>query len=210
MSSSPLKIEQKIIGWSIKKEAGGEQELEPVVEAPLITYERDEEMEGTTYKIKPPQIGCAMYVTINHITLPDGTKRPLEIFINSKKADQHQWIAGLTRMMSAVFHKPGPIDFVIEEMEQVYDPNGGYWADGKFQHSILAHIGTILRRHCVKIGAIKGKELDEHTIEILAEKEKEAEERGIEKMLCSACNEKSVIMMDNCLTCLACGESKCG
>jgi len=28
--------------------------------------------------------------------------------------------------------------------------------------------------------------------------------------LCAKCNETSVVMMDGCMTCLACGDSKCG
>jgi hypothetical protein len=28
--------------------------------------------------------------------------------------------------------------------------------------------------------------------------------------LCSRCSTAAVVMMDNCLTCLSCGESKCG
>ena len=205
MSAMPLKIDKKITGWSVKAE--GEEDVTP----PVITYDRTGELEGSTYKIKPPQIDCAMYITINHIELPDGTFRPLEIFINSKKADQHQWIAGLTRMMSAVFHKPGPIEFVIEEMEEVYDPSGGYWADGKFQQSILSHIGGILRKHCEKIGAIEGKSLTVEQRVVIEEKIVQADEAGVsERGLCAACKERTVIMLDGCLTCTSCGDSKCG
>lgn len=203
LKKSPLKIDQPIVGWSVK-ESKDEPEYPPV-----ITFDRTDELDGTTYKIKPPQIGCAMYITINHVKLPDGSKRPLEIFINSKKADQHQWIAGLTRMMSAVFHKPGPIDFVIEEMEEVYDPNGGYYADGKFQQSILSHIGAILRRHCEKIGAIESRSLTDVQIAVIEEKKAEANAAGIEMQRCGKCKEDAVIMMDGCLTCTSCGDSKC-
>jgi len=29
-------------------------------------------------------------------------------------------------------------------------------------------------------------------------------------VLCTKCNTKAMVMMDGCLTCLNCGESKCG
>jgi len=126
-----------------------------------------------------------------------------------KKADQHQWIAGLTRMMSAVFHKPGPIEFVIEEMEEVYDPAGGYWANGKHHHSILSHVGSILRKHCEKIGAIESRELSDAQVEIIEEKKVEAVRSGVEMQICEACKEKAVVYMDGCLTCTSCADSKC-
>ena len=67
---------------------------------------------------------------------------------------------------------------------------------------------------------LKPKELDEHQKkmvqkkrdEILAKNSSELDENGFPKdaQLCNKCNTKAAIMMDGCLTCLNCGESKCG
>ena len=53
--------------------------------------------------------------------------RPFEIFINSKNMEHFQWIVGLTRVMSAVFRKGGDVTFLLEELQSVFDPNGGYY-----------------------------------------------------------------------------------
>jgi len=176
----------------------------------MIAYDRNEELEGTTYKIKPPTISCAMYITINHVLLPDGTYRPLEIFINSKHTEHHQWIVALTRMVSAVFRKPGPIEFAIDELEQVFDPQGGYWINGKMCPSIVAHVGYILRKHCEKIGAIPVKELSPDQRVVVEEKVAEAEKAGISMTLCPECKERAMLMQEGCMTCTNCGESECG
>ncbi len=202
-SSSPIKIDKPIVGIGIVKE-----ESPPVVS--MVAYARDSELDGTTYKIKPPTISCAMYITINHVQLPDGTYRPLEIFINSKHTEHHQWIVALTRMVSAVFRKPGPIEFAIEELEQVFDPQGGYWFDGRMCPSIVAHVGYILRKHCEKIGAIPVKELTTEQRVVVEEKIAEAEKAGIGMTLCPKCNEVAMLMQEGCKTCTNCGESECG
>lgn len=199
-----IKIDEEIVGWRVNQP---EKDVHP----PVITYDREEiGLEGTTYKIKPSVINCAMYITINHVKLPDGSLRPLEVFINSKHTAHHQWITALTRMISAVFRKPGPIEFAIEELEQVYDPQGGYWVDGKVMPSLVAHVGLILRKHCEKLGIIEHKDLSDVQMVVIKEKVEKAEKAGIDMIFCVYCREKKAIMMDGCLTCTACGESKCG
>ena len=200
--SVAVKIDQPIVGWSVKTDKDS-------ILPPIVTYDRLGELEGTTYKIKPSVINCAMYITINHTVLPDGSLRPLEVFINSKHTEHHQWIVALTRMISAVFRKPGPIDFAIEELEEVFDPQGGYWVDGKMMPSIIAHVGMVLRKHCEKIGAVDKRELSPEQRGIVEEKKVEADAAGVEATLCSECHEVAVIMTGGCLLCTACGESKC-
>jgi len=200
----PYKIDQPIVGWSVKTHAD-----DPIL-PPVITYDRPDEMVGTTYKIKPSVINCAMYITINHVKLPDGSLRPLEVFINSKHTEHHQWIVALTRMISAVFRKPGPIEFAIEELEEVFDPQGGYWVDGKMMPSLVAHVGTVLRRHCEKIGAIEARELSSEQRVVIEEKIEIAEEAGVGMTLCKDCKVVAMLFLDGCWTCTNCGESKCG
>jgi hypothetical protein len=70
---------------------------------------------------------------------------------------------------------------------------------------------------------LKKPGLDEHQQKLVAEKKKEFLEKhaktgGEEKaegfpagaQLCAKCSTKAAIIMDGCLTCLNCGESKCG
>jgi len=189
--------------------------------------QRPEFLIGATYKIKTPVSDHAMYVTINDIILNEGTpyeqRRPFEIFINSKNLDHFQWIVALTRIISAVFRKGGDVTFLVDELKAVFDPRGGYWqAGGKFMPSIIAELGYVIEKHLQMIGLLKKVELDEHAQKLIAEKKAEFEERTKQTdafakshfpegaQLCGKCSTAAVVMMDGCMTCLNCGDSKCG
>ena len=190
--------------------------------------ERPEMLIGSTYKVKTPLSEHALYVTINDIVLNHGTdyelRRPFEIFINSKNMDHFQWIVALTRIISAVFRKGGDVTFLVEELRSVFDPRGGYFKKGgKYMPSLVGEIGDAIECHMRMIGLLKDDGLDENRKKILAEKRAqfEAATSSIKSkdhgggfpegaQLCIKCNTKAAIQMDGCLTCLNCGESKCG
>ena len=222
----PIKIEKKIVGYVLKK---------PLEEVPAKPVEREEmhelvarpdELRGYTYKIKTPLSDHAMYITINNIVLNVATEHeqeyPFEVFINSKNMEQFQWILALTRVISAVFRKGGDIVFLTEELKQVFDPQGGYFKKGGvFMPSLVAEIGGVLETHMKKIGLIKEEELSTVHQELIAEKRAALEDAAnAEKVdpgdfppgaqLCNKCNVTAMVMMDGCMTCLSCGDSKCG
>jgi hypothetical protein len=189
--------------------------------------QRPEVLIGSTYKIKTPVSDHAMYVTINDIVLNEGTpyeqRRPFEVFINSKNLDHFQWIVALTRIISAVFRKGGDVTFLVDELKAVFDPRGGYWqAGGKFMPSIIAELGYVIEKHLQTIGLLKKLELDDNEKKLIAEKKAEFEERTKQTdafakshfpegaQLCAKCSTAAVVMMDGCMTCLNCGDSKCG
>ena len=189
--------------------------------------ERPEMLRGSTYKVKTPVSDHAMYVTINDIVLNADTEfetyRPYEIFINSKNLDHYQWIVALTRVMSAVFRKGGDVTFLVDELKAVFDPRGGYWQPGgKFMPSIIAELGHIVEKHLQYIGLLPAETLDEHQQQLVDEKRRQFEDQSRQQdafatgqfpegaQLCSKCNTAAVVMMDGCMTCLNCGESKCG
>ncbi len=189
--------------------------------------QRPEVLVGSTYKIKTPISDHAMYVTINDIVLNEGTefeqRRPFEIFINSKNLDHFQWIVALTRIISAVFRKGGDVTFLVEELKAVFDPRGGYWQPGgKFMPSIIAELGYVIERHLQTIGLLRKSELDQHQRKLVDEKRAEYEARAKQSdafakphfpegaQLCGKCSTAAVVMMDGCMTCLNCGDSKCG
>ena len=196
---------------------------------------RPEMLIGSTYKIKTPLSEHALYVTINDIVLNPGSehelRRPFEIFINSKNMDHFQWIVALTRIISAVFRKGGDVTFLVDELRSVFDPKGGYFKKGgKYMPSLVAEIGDAIESHLIHIGLLKQEGLDEHQQKLVEEKRKQYEqnqnshsqnkeapkkEEGDNDFpsgatLCAKCNTKAMIKMDGCLTCLNCGESKCG
>ena len=231
-----IKIDKKIVDYGVLKEEEPEQneaqaapeenEEEKVVQL-HEKLERPEMLLGSTYKIKTPLSEHALYVTINDIVLNPGTehelRRPFEIFINSKNMDHFQWIVALTRIVSAVFRKGGDVTFLVEELRSVFDPRGGYFKKGgKYMPSLVAEIGDAIECHLRMIGMLKDEGLDEHQRKLVEEKRaqyeanmagagQEAESSFPEgAQLCSKCNTKAAIQMDGCLTCLNCGESKCG
>jgi hypothetical protein len=227
-----IKIEKKIVDYNVAKEEGEKKPLESAAEEFAIeqmdeNVARPEMLFGSTYKIKTPLSEHALYVTINDIILNQGTphevRRPFEVFINSKNMDHFQWIVALTRIISAVFRKGGDVTFLVEELRSVFDPSGGYFKKGgKFMPSLVAEIGDVIHCHLVMIGMLQEQGPDEHQRKLIEQKRAEYEASIKMKdaehesdfpagaQLCSKCNTKAMIQMDNCLTCLNCGESKCG
>ena len=231
------KIDQKIVGYEVSKEDNtanvpAETAKAEVREQDKVVHlheklQRPEMLLGSTYKIKTPLSEHALYVTINDIVLNPGTehelRRPFEIFINSKNMDHFQWIVALTRIISAVFRKGGDVTFLVEELRSVFDPRGGYFKKGgKYMPSLVAEIGDAIECHLRMIGMLHDDSLDEHQKKLVEEKRaqyesaigtsKAAEQSDFPEgaQLCIKCNTKAAIQMDGCLTCLNCGESKCG
>ncbi len=105
----------------------------------------------------------------------------------------------------------------------MFDPRGGYWqTGGRFMPSIVAELGHIVEKHLIMIGLMAAPELDEGQKKLIAEKRAEFEESKKQQdafstsdypegaQLCAKGNTVAVIMMDGCMTCLSCGDSKCG
>jgi len=236
---SRLKIDKKIVGYAVSKpDEKVEPAAKPGYRresteggAEVIRMheklERPEVLVGSTYKVKTPVSDHAMYVTINDIVLNEGTehekRRPFEIFINSKNLDHYQWIVALTRIISAVFRKGGDVTFLVDELKAVFDPRGGYWQPGgKFMPSIIAELGYIVEKHLISIGLLGKPELDPGQKKLIEEKRAQFEESKKQRdafskreypegaQLCSKCSTVAVVMMDGCMTCLSCGDSKCG
>ncbi len=190
--------------------------------------ERPEMLLGSTYKVKTPLSEHALYITINDVILNPGTenelRRPFEIFINSKNMDHFQWIVALTRIISAVFRKGGDVTFLVDELRSVFDPRGGYFKKGgKYMPSLVAEIGDAIECHLRMIGLLKDDGLDEHQQKLIAEKRAQFEKATAQAantdsksdfppgaQLCAKCSTKAVVKMDGCMTCLNCGDSKCG
>ena len=181
--------------------------------------ERPEQLAGSTYKIKTPLSDHALYVTINDIVLNPGTehelRRPFEIFINSKNMEHFQWIVALTRIISAVFRKGGDVAFLVEELHSVFDPGGGYLKrGGRHVPSLVAEIGTVIEDHLMMIGLMKRDGPDErqqrHIDEVRRKLGCEDGEFPPDAVVCARCRTKAATMLDGCMTCLNCGDSKCG
>ena len=235
-----IKIESKIVGYEVARDDEDDKAAEAALQAAKSReednvihmhekLERPEMLLGSTYKVKTPLSEHALYVTINDVILNQGTdhelRRPFEIFINSKNMDHFQWIVALTRIISAVFRKGGDVTFLVEELRSVFDPKGGYFKKGgKYMPSLVAEIGDAIECHLRMIGMLKDEGLNEHQKKLINEKKAQYEsatklaedssagssEFPASAQLCGKCTTKAVIKMDGCMTCLNCGDSKCG
>ena len=233
-----VNITKRIVGYKVMEPAAEKppvtEDLTRAIESMSESVSRPETLRGTTYKIKTPLTEHALYITINDIVLNPGTeheqRRPYEVFINSKNMDHFQWVLALTRVVSAVFRKGGDCTFLVEELKAVFDPKGGYFKrGGRFMPSLVAEIGECIEKHLIDIGMIEPPELNEHQKKLIDEKraqfEGKAPKASVSKatpaedkaghypagaQLCNKCMTKAMIMMDGCMTCLSCGDSKCG
>ena len=224
-----IKIEKKIVSYSVVEKIDEQKDEKKEIPAEVVRIgeplARPDKITGSTYKVKTPVTEHALYITINDVIMNEGTdqehRRPFEIFVNSKNMEHFQWIVGLTRVMSAVFRKGGDLTFLIEELESVFDPNGGYYKKGgKYVPSLVAELGQVLEEHLQNIGMLKVTEPEEHQQQLIDAKKAEYQKKNPNRLdesgfpkdaqLCNKCHTKAAIMMDGCLTCLNCGESKCG
>ena len=234
------KIDKKIISYGVKPaistqdtEVDNTRQKAEVIQM-HERLERPDMLVGSTYKIKTPLSEHSLYVTINDVILNQDTeheiRRPFEIFINSKNMEHFQWIVALTRIISAVFRKGGDVTFLVEELQAVFDPKGGYFKKGgKYMPSLVAEIGDAIENHMRSIGLLEAPEIDEHHKALIASKRSELaaasaseqsrnrgnEEAGdgsfpVSAQLCAKCSLKAVVQLDGCMTCLNCGDSKCG
>jgi hypothetical protein len=198
--SQSNKIEGRIVDLEVIK--AGET---PVTVFPTKSMsekiERPGMLDAKVYKIKPGE--HAYYITISDIVLNEGTEhqviRPYEIFINTKDMQHFQWVAALSRMISAVMRKGGDLTFAIEELRASFDPAGGHWVDGEYVPSIVAHVGIVIERHLQSLGLLMKKEIAAPQIE-----------NPPKGGYCNKCHSYSLVKQEGCDVCLNCGASKCG
>lgn len=171
--------------------------------------DRTPTLPGFTYKLKWPDSAHAIYITINDI-IQNGRRRPFEIFINSKNMEHYAWTVALTRMISAVFRRGGDVTFVVEELKAVFDPRGGQWMDGKYVPSLLAAIGGVIEKHMIETGFLttdqEGEKSEKSRKLAIAGEENTG---SFDAAPCSQCGETALVFQEGCLSCLACGHSKC-
>jgi len=184
-------------------------------------------LQGTTYKIKTPLSKQALYITINDICEGD-VRRPFEIFINSKNLQHFSWIVAMTRLISAVFRRSSDPSFLVEELKSIFDPNGGYFRNGRYIPSLVAEIGDVIEQHLINIGFIEPKKSKKtNTVQLkvpvdASEPMGSTESVGMEPekvdvgknlnsqfMICPQCGERSLYFEENCNKCFSCGYSKC-
>jgi len=207
VTGSVLSVSEKTDAAPGEATTQGAGETEPGAEVVYMSepLDRPQALEGNTYKLKWPDSEHAIYLTINDIVI-NGHRRPFEVFINSKNMEHYAWTLALTRMISAVFRRGGDVSFVVEELKAVFDPRGGAWVQGKYIPSILAAIGGVLERHMIAIGFLEGEGMG-------LKSDPQAQVVNLDAprgKACPSCGQYEMRMIEGCMTCAACGYSKCG
>ena len=92
---------------------------------------RPEVVDAKVYKLKSAFVKNSVFITLSYIN--DNLEvRPIEIFINSKDLTRAPEYVVLTRLVSAIFRRSNDPMFILEELQGIFDPNGGTFKDGKY------------------------------------------------------------------------------
>lgn len=173
---------------------------------------RSETLDGKTYKVK---LGGApaFYITINDIVQGD-SRRPFEVFINTKNPEHIAWSTALTMMISAIFRRPHDASFVVEELKSVFDPKGGGFWRGAYRPSVVAAIGQVIEDHMREIGygsfqGSMGLAMPDNTTG-LADPALAVQSNFGSGASCPKCFSFNIKRESGCETCQDCGHSKCG
>ena len=179
---------------------------------------RPEVVDAKVYKIKSAFVKNAVFVTLSYVREENGLIRPIEIFINSKDLSKANDYVVLTRLISAIFRRSTDSLFILEELQGIYDPNGGIYKEGKYIISFYAEIGDVIERFFYDVGILDKP--TEHSVEnsgtpiiteetqtILAKDEGNA--GNVEFKICPECNNRTLKNENGCDSCMDCGYSKC-
>lgn len=149
----------------------------------------------------------SVFVALGYIH-EDGRNRPIEIFINSEKITRAAEYAVLTRLISAIFRKSTDPTFILEELRGIYNPNGGYFKDGKYIHSFYAEIAKVIEQFFEDIG-VTARRHPAPRVQV----EEQATGGGdatANLKICPKCGDRSVKIENGCMSCMNadCGYSR--
>ena len=169
---------------------------------------RPEVVDAKVYKLKSAFIKNSVFVTLSFIK-HDKQIRPIEIFINSKDLTRAPEYVVLTRLISAIFRRSANPMFILEELQGIFDPNGGSFKEGKYYHSFYAEIADVIERFFYDVNIID-KPAD-WTVENdgdVSINQSDSNENNTFK-ICPDCDSKTLKTENGCDSCMACGYSKC-
>lgn len=203
-------------GLKIREKAPQKQDtIEPVKRVQVVPIKRPEVVDAKVYKVKSPFAKFNVYITLSYI-IEGSKKRPIEIFINSKDLTHSAEYAILTRLISAIFRRGGDPQFILEELRSIYDPNGGYFKEGKYIHSFYSEVADVIERFFKEEGIMTTVENTEqlsipiHTsLDNTAKQSDQQMNLNNDFKICPECNCKTLKFENGCEFCVQCGYTKC-
>ena len=176
---------------------------------------RPEVVDAKVYKLKSAFVKNSVFITLSYVK-DESCIRPIEIFINSKDLTRAPEYVVLTRLVSAIFRRSNDPMFILEELQGIFDPNGGTFKEGKYYHSFYAEIADVIERFFFDVGIMERP--DAHPVEDNGPAEKpivlakdEGNAGNTEFRICTECNNRTLKTENGCDICMdpECGYSKC-
>tara|TARA_B110000263_G_C15080577_1_gene406115 strand:- start:84 stop:710 length:627 start_codon:yes stop_codon:yes gene_type:complete len=172
---------------------------------------RPEVVDAKVYKLKSAFVKNSVFITLSYIN-QNGVLSPIEIFINSKDLTKTSEYVVLTRLISAIFRRSTNPMFILEELQGIFDPNGGSFKEGKYYHSFYSEIADVIERFFYDVKIIdKLEPSDQSTANQndLEYVEQNVMNLNSEFKICPSCSGKSLKIENGCDSCMDCGYSKC-
>jgi ribonucleoside-diphosphate reductase alpha chain len=190
-----------------------QQKDDATIPAKQLAVVRPDVVDAKVYKLKSAFVKNSVFVTLSYMN-ENGVIRPVEIFINSKDLTRAPEYVVLTRLISAIFRRASDAMFILEELQGIFDPNGGSFKEGKYYHSFYAEIADVIERFFYDVGIVEKP--TEHpptdngqieTAPILAQDE--GNMGNAQFKVCPDCNNRTLKIENGCDSCMGCGYSKC-
>ena len=105
--------------------------------------------------------------------------------------------------------------FILEELQGIFDPNGGTFKDGKYYHSFYAEIADVIERFFFDVGIIETPDArpseDNGNPQNIVQAKEEGNAGNIAFRVCKECNNRTLKTENGCDICMDpdCGYSKC-
>ena len=175
---------------------------------------RPEVVDAKVYKLKSAFVKNSVFITLSFV-IENSEVRPIEIFINSKDLTRAPEYVVLTRLVSAIFRRSNDPMFILEELQGIFDPNGGTYKNGKYYHSFYAEIADVIERFFFDVGIVERPEVmpieDNGPQQKVVFAKDEGNAGNIEFRICVECNNRTLKTENGCDICMDpdCGYSKC-
>ena len=175
---------------------------------------RPEVVDAKVYKLKSAFVKNSVFITLSYVHV-NSKIRPIEIFINSKDLTRAPEYVVLTRLVSAIFRRSNDPMFILEELQGIFDPNGGTFKEGKYYHSFYAEIADIIERFFFDVGILERPDMrsmeDSGTLETVVLARDEGNAGNLAFRICQQCNNRTLKTENGCDICMSpeCGYSRC-
>jgi len=175
---------------------------------------RPEVVNAKVYKLKSAFVKNSVFITLSYVE-EEKDVRPIEIFINSKDLTRAPEYVVLTRLVSAIFRRSNDPMFILEELQGIFDPNGGTFKEGKYYHSFYAEIADVIERFFFDVGILERPDampIEDNGLQKKFVQAKEEGNAGNTKFrICNECNNRTLKTENGCDICMDpdCGYSKC-